>query len=469
MGLLIDNFAGAGGASLGIQWATGRPVDKAINHDLSAIRMHRANHPETEHYAEDVFAISPREVTGGCPVSGVWFSPDCTHHSKASGGAIKRSRQIRGLAWVAVKWADQVRPDVIWLENVEEFETWGPLLQNGQPDPDRKGAYFRKFVRALESHGYQVEWRLLVAADYGAPTSRKRLFLVARCDGVPIRWPEPTHGPGTEQRYRTAAECIDWSIPTVSIFASPEEAKKLGVKRPLAENTLKRIARGLQKFVIDAEDPYILDDEQTAAFMALHYTGKTGYDLRRPLNTITQRDHHTLVTANLAHLTHHGGNRVYDLREPIRTITAANRGEQALITAFLSKYHGLKGDESRGVDLQNPIKTLDTSNRYGLVAAFLLKYYGTNVGLKVGESLHTITTRDRFALVTVHGEPYQIIDIGLRMLQPHELAKAQGFPESYVWHGNKTQTIAKIGNSVPPQLVEAVVRANMPASLRVAA
>lgn len=323
-GLIIDNFAGGGGASIGLERALGRPVDIAINHDRDAIEMHAANHPHTLHLIEDVFRVSPRKICQGRDVDVAWFSPDCTHFSKAKGANIQRDRKIRGLAWVAVKWAAQVQPAVICLENVEEFQTWGPLTKSGKPNKRRQGEYFWKFIDALHNHGYEVEWRQLTACDYGAPTSRKRFFLIARCDGEPIVWPEPTHFPANAAApaagapsYRTAAECIDWTIPTVSIFATPEECAALGIKakRPLAENTMKRIARGVWKFILESNDPYILNDEQAAAFMSYHYTGHDGYDVRVPLKTVTARDHH------------------------------------ALVAAMLTKYHGAKAGEARG---QNP-------------------------------------------------------------------------------------------------------------------
>ena len=253
--IVVDNFAGGGGASTGIKMAIGRDVDIAINHDPAAIAMHRANHPLTEHYCESVWDIDPKTATGGRPVALCWFSPDCKHFSKAKGGK-PVNKNIRGLAWVALRWAATVRPRVIMLENVEEFKTWGPL-KNNYPDPEQKGRTFNCFVNALRRHGYKVDWRELRACDYGAPTVRKRFFLVARCDGKPIVWPEPTHGDpasiqvktGLLKPWRTAAECIDWTLPCPSIFER---------KKPLAENTMRRIAKGLQKFVIDNPAPFIV-------------------------------------------------------------------------------------------------------------------------------------------------------------------------------------------------------------------
>jgi len=511
--LVVDNFAGGGGASLGLERGLGRSVDIAVNHDLRSIRMHQANHPNTQHFAEDVWDVSPLKACGGRAVGFFWLSPDCTDHSKAKGGPIQRDRKIRGLAWLAVRWiaalkATDQHPLVIGLENVEEFRQWGPLYKKGQPKegqpiPERRGEFFDLYVSRLRWHGYDVEWRELRACDYGAPTSRKRFFLVARRDGRPIVWPEPSHGPGRPKPYRTAAECIDWSIPSVSIFANPEEAKAFrspwhqrGVKRPLAEKTMQRIARGVKRFILDAEDPFLLDDDQAAAFMALHYGGKTGYDLRNPLNTITQRDHHTVVTANLVrHFGNsdgadlkgqmptvmpggqgktglvsaslitidngsNGGAGARSMKEPLTTILSTNP-RHALVSSFLTK---LKGSNV-GQDARDPLQTITAGGtHFGEVSAFLLKYYGEGLGQDLFEPMHTITTRDRFALVTVRikGETYVIADILLRMLQPHELAEAQGFPKSYVLVGTKSDVIGRIGNSVPPQLVEAIARANQP-------
>ena len=396
--LIVDNFAGGGGASTGIELATGRSVDIAINHDPAAIAMHRANHPATKHYCENVWDVDPVEACAGRPVGLAWFSPDCKHFSKAKGGK-PVEKAIRGLAWVAIRWAKLVRPRVIILENVEEFTTWGPLIGN-RPDPMRKGQTFRRFVHALKRYGYRVEWNELRACDYGAPTIRKRFFLIARCDGLPIVWPEPTHGDpstlfvasGMLHPWRTAAEIIDWTIPCPSIYDR---------KKPLCENTMRRIARGLRKFVLEHPQPYIVDDH---------------------------------------------------------------------IAPFLIQYHTEQsGKEVRGQAVDKPIMTADSSNRYGLVTALLIKYYGQGEGQSLREPLHTITAKDRFGLVVVRGEPYQIIDIGLRMLTPRELFRAQGFPEDYIIdrdadgkHYPKSAQVARCGNAVPPPFAEALVRANLP-------
>lgn len=398
MELIVDNFAGGGGASTGIELATGRSVDIAINHDPAAIAMHRANHPSSKHYCENVWDVDPVEACAGRPVGLAWFSPDCKHFSKAKGGK-PVEKAIRGLAWVAIRWAKLVRPRVIILENVEEFMTWGPLIGN-RPDPTRKGQTFRRFVHALKRYGYRVAWNELRACDYGAPTIRKRFFLIARCDGLPIVWPEPTHGDpstlfvasGILHPWRTAAEIIDWTIPCPSIYDR---------KKPLCENTMRRIARGLRKFVLEHPQPYIVDDH---------------------------------------------------------------------IAPFLIQYHTEQsGKEVRGQAVDKPLMTADSSNRYGLVTALLIKYYGQGEGQSLREPLHTITTKDRFGLVVVGGEAYQIVDIGLRMLTPRELFRAQGFPEDYIIdrdadgkHYPKSAQVARCGNAVPPPFAEALVRANLP-------
>lgn len=382
-GLVIDNFAGGGGASTGIELALGRPVDIAVNHDPEAVAMHDINHPHTRHYCESVWDVDPRAITGGRPVDLCWFSPDCKHFSKAKGGT-PVSKKIRGLAWVALRYAATVRPRVIMLENVEEFVTWGPIASDGRPCPRRAGRTFASFVNALRRHGYQVDWRELRACDYGAPTIRKRLFLIARRDGLPIVWPAPTHGdpasPEVKTRrlkpWRTAAEVIDLSIPCPSIF---------GRKRPLAENTLRRIARGLQRYVIEAQEPFI-------------------------------------IKVN----------------------------------------HGYEYFRGQGIN------EMTTENGFALVSAFLMKYYGTGDGQPLGEPLHTITTKDRMALVMIKGEPWQIVDIGMRMLEPHELYAAQGFPADYIHTHtasgkrlSKSAQVRMCGNSVCPPVAAALVRANL--------
>jgi DNA (cytosine-5)-methyltransferase 1 len=516
--LIVDNFAGGGGASTGIEAALGRPVDIAINHDPAAIAMHTVNHPHTRHLCESVWDVDPRHACGGRPVGLAWFSPDCKHFSKAKGGR-PVEKSIRGLAWVAVRWAKTVRPRVIILENVEEFQTWGPLVDD-RPCPDRKGETFRNWKNALQRLGYQIEHRELRACDYGAPTTRKRLFVIARCDGAPILWPEPTHGPKGSglKRYRTAADIIDWSLPCPSIFER---------KKPLAENTLRRIARGLQRFVIESPDPFIVSyygtksprefrgqslkeplrtqttenrfglvvpyvermftrsadndiaaplgavtshpkEAVVAAFLAKNYGGNytgPGVDLGEPLHTVTAQDHHALVAASM--IRHFGQSVGSAPAEPVGTITPGGLGKTGLVTSHLLKLRGTCKD---GQSVTEPAPTITAGGLHlGEVRAFLLKYYGNEKdGCDLREPLHTIPTRDRFGLVTVQGQPYQIVDIGMRMLEPHELFAAQGFPADYIHnhdgHGNpitKTAQVARCGNAVCPPVAEAIVRANL--------
>ena len=461
--LIVDSFAGGGGASEGIRRATGRSPDIAINHDPNAISMHMINHPETRHYQEDIWQVDPREATGGQPIGLAWWSPDCTHFSVARGG-VPVDKGIRGLAWVAVRWAATVRPRVNILENVKEFLTWGPLLPNSRPDPARKGETFRSFIRQLERLGYTVEWRVLRACDYGAPTSRERLFVQFRNDGRPIVWPDPTHGhpdspavrAGRLKPWRTAAECIDWSLPVPSIFDR---------KKPLAENTLRRIARGLRKFVIENPNPFIVSGG--AAFMAKHFGGNytgAGSGMDDPIGTITTKDHNALVVAFLQQYYTAEAARGQTLDQPIMTIPTENR--YGLVTAHICKFRGT----NVGQPADAPLQTISAGgNHHALVQAFLITYYGSSVGQALDEPINTIVTKDRFGLVYVHGTPYQIIDIGMRMLQPHELYAGQGFGPEYIFtHGHdgrrfsKSVQVDKCGNSVCPDLVEAVVRAACP-------
>jgi DNA (cytosine-5)-methyltransferase 1 len=504
MGLIIDNFAGGGGASVALEEALGRPVDIAINHDPDAIAMHKANHPDTLHLQEDVFAIRPAELCAGRPIDVAWFSPDCKHFSRAKGGA-PVSKKIRGLAWVVLRWASLPkwqRPRVIFLENVTEFQTWCPVKRNGQPDMSKKGETFRLWVSHLEALGYAVEWRELVASDFGAPTIRKRLFLVARCDGEPIHWPEPTHGDPSAKGFResglspwrTAAEIIDWSIPCPSIFER---------KRPLADKTLARIARGIQRYVIDDPQPFIVNLTHGVRLESIDLPMKTitganrgekalvaptliqtGYgeregqsprtlDLQRPLGTVVAGgSKHALVAAFLAQ--HNGGPRNGSLSgrsadAPISTITGRGT-QQQLVTSHLLKLRGTCKD---GQPVTEPAPTITAGGMHiGEVRAFLLKYYGAGVGQSVKEPLHTVTVKERFGLVTIHGETFQIADIGMRMLAEHELYAAQGFLQvrpDYairpVINGKKmtkTASIARCGNSVSPPPAIELVRANAP-------
>ncbi|MFS1511865.1 DNA cytosine methyltransferase [Chengkuizengella sp. SCS-71B] len=460
--IIVDNFAGGGGASTGIEMATGLSVDIAINHDPAAIAMHKANHPDTEHYCEDVWDVDPKKVVRGRKVGLCWLSPDCTHHSKARGGK-PRKKNIRGLAWIAVRWAIAVKPRVIILENVEEFKEWGPLDDSGMPIKDAKGRTFYSFVDSLKSLGYQVEWRELTACDYGAPTKRKRLFMIARCDGRPIVWAKPTHGDPKSKEvltgkllpWRTTAEIIDWSLPCPSIFER---------KRPLAENTMRRIARGMQKFVINNPKPFIV---------RIGHTGFGGdrlqYEIDKPLTTITTKAEHCLVTPFISTYyteTTENGVRGQNVQEPLHTVSTANRF--SLVTAFIAKHYG-GGYTGAGTGMTEPLSTVTTVDHNALVMAFLTKYYGSDIGQALDDPIHTITTKDRFGLVKVKGQNHQIVDIGMRMLQPHELFPAQGFPERYIidrdYEGNKytkTAQIARCGNAVPPPFADALVRANCP-------
>lgn len=534
-GLVIDNFAGGGGASTGIEMALGRPVDIAINHDPEAIAMHEINHPHTKHYCESVWEVDPREITQGRPVDLAWFSPDCKHFSKAKGGKPVK-KEIRGLAWVAIRYAATVRPRVIMLENVEEFVTWGPLA-DGRPCPKNKGRTFNSFVNALRRHGYLVEWRELRANQYGAATIRKRLFLIARCDGLPIVWPRPSHLAASSaevkarqaQPQRLAADIIDWSLPCPSIFTR---------KRPLAEATMRRIARGIQRYVIDAADPFLVKVNHG-------YDYFRGQPLDEPLQTITSKLGTGLVVPKLApFITEHANGtsqRNMPIDAPLRTICAEVKGghfavvapvitkfrtndqgtsvEQplptvtansfikrpggaapiGLVAAFLAKHYGgnYKGpgapmtdpaptvttvdhnalvtshllklrNNCDGQDLREPMHTLTTGGHFGEVRAFLMKYYETAVGQPLDEPLHTITTKHRMGLVMVKGEPYQIVDIGMRMLEPHELYAAQGFPADYIHDRtltnpklSKSSQVRMCGNSVCPPVAAALVRANL--------
>ena len=608
--IIVDLFAGGGGMSTAIEQALGRHVDIAINHDMDAISMHMANHPQTEHYCADVFEVDPREAVKGRAVGHLHGSPDCTHHSQAAGGQ-PRSKKIRGLGWVLPRWAGQVSPRSISMENVKQMQQWGPLIAKRDratgrvlrldgtvagpgervpvqeqyliPDPRHAGRTWRRFIRTFEQMGYTVEWRILVAADYGAATTRERLFLFARRDGRSIVWPEPTHyrNPTKRQKgWRPAADHIDWSIPCQSIFER---------KRPLADATMRRIAKGMKKFVLDSADPFIVP--------IANWSGESVQSAAEPLRTITaypKGGSFAAVSPSLVPLTHQGGDRVHDSQEPIRTITAANRGEIALTTATLvtmghgdgsgktarrgtgtrpvttpantitasgggvglstaylmqanggfntTPGHDLRepastitntgsqqqlitanlvtlrnncdgraaseplptlsaGGEHHGViaahmvsyytdesnrcrDMRAPMATITTENRIGLVeyrlskeheagalrcAAFLISYYGNDGMRDPREPMPTATTHDRMALVTVwiQGEPWVVVDIGLRMLTPPELYGCQGFPAGYIIdHGHdgraftKSAQVRMVGNSVSPPPATALLRAN---------
>ena len=538
--LIVDNFAGGGGASTGIELATGYSVDIAINHDPEAIRMHKTNHPNTKHYCEDVWQVDPIEACQGHPVGLAWFSPDCKHFSKAKGGKPK-DKFIRGLAWVACRWAALVRPRVIMLENVEEFKTWGPLNRRKHPIKSKQGKTFEKFVQQLTDLGYEVQFQELIAADYGAPTMRKRFFLIARCDGKPITWPEPTHGPADSERvkngrlkpYVGAYTQIDFSRPCPSIFDTSEQIKeKYGIRavRPLAPKTMARIARGLKKFVLENPEPFIIQCN--------HGGERKPGDIREPMPTITGKHGYGVVEPYMVQIGQTGfaADRSKDVREPLTTIVSKN--EHCLISPLLIQYHSeTVKDEVRGQTIADPVMTVDSSNRYGLVTsflhkyydggykgagenidnplptitswdhnsvvtanliqmnnhcdgkdirqplptitagdghfgevrAFLTKYYGAGTGQSVKNPLDTITAQDRFGLVVIAGTEYQIVDIGLRMLEPSELYGCQGFPDDYIidhdYTGKKyprSEQVRRCGNAVCPPIPAALVRSNLP-------
>lgn len=473
--LIVDNFAGGGGASTGIELATGKSVDIAINHDPEAIRMHKANHPHTKHYCEDVWQVDPVRACKGHPVGLAWFSPDCKHFSKAKGGKPK-DKFIRGLAWVACRWAGLVRPRVIMLENVEEFKTWGPLNRGHHPIKAKQGKTFEKFVQQLQNLGYEVQFRELVAADYGAPTMRKRFFMIARCDGNPILWPEPTHAPrdseevkaGLLKPYVGAYTQIDFSRPCPSIFDTSQEIKeKYGIRavRPLAQKTMERIARGLKKFVLDNPEPFIVP---------IGYGERKGqkpriHSIENPLPTIVGSGKHYLCAPALIQYhseTAKGEVRGQTIEDPIMTVDGSNR--YGLVTSFLSKFY----KTGIGQDVREPLGTVTANaggGHFGEVRAFLIKYYGNGSAEDITEPLDTITSRDRFGLVTIQGVDYQIVDIGLRMLEPRELYGCQGFPGDYIidhdFEGHtypRSEQVRRCGNSVCPPLPAAMVRSNLP-------
>lgn len=549
--IIVDLFAGGGGASTGIEQALGRAVDLAINHNADAIAMHEANHPFARHLISDVFEVDPVAATDGQPVGLLWASPDCKHFSKAKGGA-PRSKKIRSLAWVVVKWAATVRPRMIMLENVEEFVTWGPLV-DGQPCKRRKGQTFGRWVARLRALGYAVQWRELRACDYGAPTIRKRFFLIARCDGLPIRWPAPTHGQpdsadvlaGKRMPWRTAAECIDWSLPCPSIFLTKEQARAIGCKRPLADATMRRIARGVRRFVLDAAEPFIVPIQNYGRGDRVH-----GVD--EPLRTVTawpKGGAFAVVAPTLVDVAHgeigaNGSRRwssgAHSIEQPSCTVFAS--GSQTLVSAFLTKYRtdssGAPADApfptitangesdrpggnpplaiiavhldqanagfytgagrsvedpagtvcaqgsmqrlvsstliklrgtSNAADIDAPLHTVSAQGcHHAEVRAFLVAYYGNEKdGRDLTDPMGTVVSRERFGLVTVNGEDYAIADIGLRMLTPRELFRAQGFPDSYVIDigigGKRIPKAAQVrmcGNSVCPPIARAIVASN---------
>jgi DNA (cytosine-5)-methyltransferase 1 len=469
--IIVDNFAGGGGASTGMEMALGFGPDYAINHDDIALGMHAANHPGCTHMINDVWEVDPFQVSAGRPVSLAWFSPDCRHHSKAKGGK-PVSDSVRDLAWVAVKWAKMVRPRVIMLENVEEFQLWGPLTDEGKPCRAQAGDTFSQFVQALKNLGYDVEWKELRASDYGVPTIRKRLFLIARCDGRPIVWPAPTHADPKLNTglapWKTAAEIIDWSVPVPSIFDTSQEIKEkfgLQTKRPLAENTLKRIAKGVQKFVVEDEDPF---------FISYGQHGGRSRSAFEPMHTITasRKDQNQLVVPTFTKVAaflaqHNTGVIGRPANVPLSTLTTRGT-QQNLVAAHLMSMHG---SSRRARDARTPLATITAGGGHAaLVSAFMVKYYGTAVGQTIDEPLHSLTTKGRFGLVTcqIQGEEYAIVDIGMRMLTPREQFRAQGFPDSYEIETTadgrpipKTHQTHKCGNSVCPPVVAALINANL--------
>lgn len=485
--LFADNFAGGGGASAGLEMALGRSPDVAINHDEVALSMHEANHPKTKHLTTSVWAVDPRElVAKGQRVGLAWFSPDCKHHSRAKGGK-PLDNNIRDLAWVVVSWAELVKPDVLFVENVPEFKCWGPLTADEKPDAERAGQTFQKWVGKLRKEGYQVEWKELKACDYGAPTIRNRLFVVARCDGLPIEWPEPTHGCPNSDDVRngnllpwvTAAEIIDFSLPCPSIFDTAAEIREkydLRAKRPLADNTLRRIAKGVQKFIIDDEDPFFVSYAQHGGANRSGYQPhhtitaskkdqncivvptlvQTGYgeragqsprslDLHKPIGTMVAGGcKHALITSFIAQ--HNLGVVGRDARKPVSTITARGT-QQTIIAAHLMN---MKGTQRSARSAREPVTTLCAGgNHAALVAAMLTKFNGEDAKRYTDQSEYVIT------------------DIGMRMLTPREQFRAQGFPDTYkISHGadgralTSTEQRRMCGNSVSPLVAKALVEAN---------
>lgn len=577
---IVDSFAGGGGTSTGIELATGRVVDIAINHDPDAILMHQTNHPHTVHYQSSVWDVDPVEVCGGSPVGLFWASPDCKHFSKAKGGK-PVDKKIRGLAWIVLRWAGKVHPRVIILENVEEFQTWGPV-RRGKPVKSKAGQTFRRFVEQLKALGYAVSWRELVAADYGAPTTRKRFFLIARRDGRPIVWPEPTHAPadspdvqaGKKKPWRSAAEIIDWSLPCPSIFDTREQIKEkygLTAQRPLRPNTMRRVARGIDKFVIKSAHPFIVP---------MGYGEREGqaprvHSIENPVPTAVGKGKHGICGIKMATwtVTNTTNSTGHPVTEPMDTARTGGGGGQILTAASLIQYHTEQNEGVRGQEITEPIRTIDAANRYGLTAACMVKYYSGDHAQDVQAPLHTVTTRDREGVVAaslskfyggcvgveitdpiptvtavdhsalqiahmvkmkgtnlggpatnpvqtitaggghhgivttrivkaeagadighwpeirellntycgytlgpqdvilfrIEGAWFFLADIGLRMLIPRELYRANGFPDDYKidrdYLGNeykKSKQVARCGNAVPPPFAEALVRANLP-------
>lgn len=521
-GIVVDLFAGGGGASTGIEAALGRPVDLALNHDATALAAHCANHPDTEHLEADIWSVDPKRAIRGRRVDILWMSPACQHHSRARGGKPRQDQQ-RSLAWAGVRWVAATKPRLVFLENVLEFGDWGPLDAHGQPIKERKGETFARFVRKLERLGYVVEWRALDASKYGAPTKRRRLFLIARRDGLPIVWPEPTHGPGLKPLH-TAAECIDWSLSCPSIFER---------ERPLAEKTLWRIAQGIKRFVLDNPRPFIVSIDQQS-------TPSTASQAGAPLSTITTKARHSVVSPSLIKVNHGKADpRGEAVDAPLSTVTASRRGHALVAASMIQTGYGeRKGQRARALDIEQPLGTIIADGqKHAKVAAFLVKhfgdngqrpgstmdepvgtvtavdhhslaavalatfrgtsgqkaarsveeplptitagglhvaevraflacYYGKDPGQRVDDPMRTITSKHRLGLVTVEGVDFQIVDIGMRMLEDHELLRAQfgRFAKGYDLSAARTKAgrVKLIGNSVPPELVELLVLANAP-------
>ena len=423
-GLIIDCFAGGGGASVGIEMALGRPVDIAVNHDPEAIRMHLANHPDTLHLTEDIFKVNLKERVGNQKVALLWASPDCTSHSKAKGGQ-PREKGLRILPWAVYKHAKQILPDVIIMENVEEIQEWGPLDEQGHPIKERAGEDYKRFIQSMQGIGYKFDSRELIAADYGAPTTRKRWYAIFRRDGKPISWPKPTH---QKTDWLECGDYIDWSDLGKTIFER---------KKPLAEATQKRIANGIRKYIVDNPNPYTVKNKEAIAFIIQYHGEQKAGESRGQL-----------------------------LTEPIKTIDTSNR--YGLVTAFITKFY----KSGIGQGCNEPLHTITTSpGHFGLISAFLIKYYGSGCGQECSKPLATITTKDRFGLVNlvldINGEQHIIKDIFLRMLKPEELKVLQGFPEDYIidhdLYGKPypiKEQVARIGNSVVPIMAQKLVEAN---------
>ncbi|MGE3278049.1 MAG: DNA cytosine methyltransferase [Vicinamibacterales bacterium] len=426
-----DLFCGAGGSSTGLALAclaAGQKVDlTAVNHWPIAVETHAANHPEARHLCESLDGVDPRKVIGG-RLDILTASPECIHHSNARGGR-PMDDQSRSTAWHVLRWADALRPSWVLIENVREFVSWGPLGTNGRPLKSRKGVLFHQFVETLRAMGYRVEWRVLNAADYGAATTRERFFLVARLGQGPIPWPAQTHAPvgasadlfGERQPWRAAREIIDWQFPSRSIF---------GRSKPLAENTLRRIAAGARKFQGVDLEPFLYQ---------LSHGGRS-FDVDRPLPTITAGPTGGdlgIVEPFMCVLRNNADGRSLD--RPMPGITAGGQ-HHALVEPFLLQQQS--GGAPRAVG--QPVPTMATKGAISLVEAFLLKFYGSGVNVHpVGVPIGTITTKDRFGLV----EP-AALDIRFRMLQPHELAAGMGFPAGYTFAGNRGDQVKQIGNAV---------------------